>query len=144
VQLAQAGGPIEQAVAELRALAAGRGDLLAEQAGIMVGAWSARVDTRDHLLAAALLMLAGADHDAIARRVDVGRERAMTPATASEGAGSGQNAPLFTTVHSTITQPAGAGQWRDRDHLRRPAARVEVRVVSRWQRARSSARSRSR
>jgi hypothetical protein len=96
VRLAQAVGPIEQAVAELRALAAGRGDLLAEQAGIMVGA------------------------------------------------GSGQNAPLFTTVHSTITQPAGAGQWRDRDHLRRPAARVEVRVVSRWQRARSSARSRSR
>ena len=79
VRLARAGGPIEQAVAELRALAAGRGDLLAEQAGIMVGAWSARVDTRDHLLAAALLMLAGADHDAIARRVDVGRERAMTP-----------------------------------------------------------------
>jgi hypothetical protein len=39
-RLARAGGPIDEAVAELRALAAGRGDLLAEQAGIAVGAWS--------------------------------------------------------------------------------------------------------
>jgi hypothetical protein len=79
IRLARAGGPIEEAVADLRALAGGRGDLLAEQAGIMAGAWSARVDTGDYLLAAGLLVLAGADHDLIARWVDVGRERTMTP-----------------------------------------------------------------
>jgi hypothetical protein len=79
IRLARAGGSIEEAVADLRALAGGRGDLLAEQAGIMAGAWSARVDTGDYLLAAGLLVLAGADHDLIARWVDVGRERMMTP-----------------------------------------------------------------
>jgi hypothetical protein len=68
----------DEAVAELRALAGGRGDLLAEQAGIMAGAWSSRVETGDYLLAAGLLVLAGADHDLIARWVEVGRERATT------------------------------------------------------------------
>jgi hypothetical protein len=79
IRLARAGAPIDEAVAELRALAGGRGDLLAENAGVMVGAWSARVDSGDHLLAAGLLVLAGADHDQIARWVEVGRERMMTP-----------------------------------------------------------------
>jgi hypothetical protein len=79
VRLARTCGPIDEAVTELRALAEGRGDLLAEQAGIMAGAWSARVETGDYLLAAALLVLAGADHERIARWVEVGRERAMTP-----------------------------------------------------------------
>jgi hypothetical protein len=45
----------------------------------MAGAWTARVDTGDHLVAAGLLVLAGADHDQIARWVEVGRERVMTP-----------------------------------------------------------------
>jgi hypothetical protein len=45
----------------------------------MAGAWTSRVDTGDHLLAAALLVLAGADHDRIAEWVKVGRERASTP-----------------------------------------------------------------
>jgi hypothetical protein len=79
VRLARAGGPIDEAVAELRALAGGRGDLLSETAGVMVGAWSARVDTGDHLVAAGLLVLAGADHDQIARWVEIGRERVVTP-----------------------------------------------------------------
>jgi hypothetical protein len=79
VRLARAGGPIGEAVAELRELAGDRGDLLAETAGVMVGAWSARIDTGDHLLAAGLLVMAGADHDQIARWVEVGRERVMTP-----------------------------------------------------------------
>jgi hypothetical protein len=79
VRLARAGGPIDEAVAELRTLAGGRGDLLAETAGVMAGAWSARVDTGDYLVAAGLLVLAGADHDQIGRWVEVGRERVMTP-----------------------------------------------------------------
>jgi hypothetical protein len=36
--------------------------LLAEEAGIMAGWWSVRIDTGDHLVAAGLLVLAGADH----------------------------------------------------------------------------------
>jgi hypothetical protein len=66
-------------VAELRALAGGRGDLLAETAGVMAAAWTVRIDAEDYLLAAGLLVLAGADHDLIARWVEVGRERMMTP-----------------------------------------------------------------
>ena len=42
-------------------------------------AWTVRIDTGDYLLAAGLLVLAGADHDLIAHWVDVGRERVMTP-----------------------------------------------------------------
>ena len=72
IRLARAGSAIDEAAADLRALAGGRGDLLAETAGIMVGAWSARIDTADHLLAAALLVLAGAGHDLIAHWVMVG------------------------------------------------------------------------
>ena len=79
VRLARAGGPIDEAVAELRALANGRGDLLAETAGVMAGAWTVRISTGDDLLAAGLLMLAGADHDLIAGWVEVGRERTLTP-----------------------------------------------------------------
>jgi hypothetical protein len=79
VRLARAGGPIEQAVAELRALAGGRGDLLAETAGVMAGAWSVRVETGDYLVAVGLLVLAGADHSQIADWIEVGRERAITP-----------------------------------------------------------------
>ena len=78
-RLARAGGPIDEAVAELRTLAGGRGDLLAEEAGVMAGAWSVRVDTGDYLLAASLLVLAGADHGLMGRWVDVCRERVVTP-----------------------------------------------------------------
>ena len=79
VRLARARGPIDEAVAELRTLAGGRGDLLAEATGVMAGAWTVRIGTGDDLLAAGLLVLAGADHDLIARWVEVGRERMMTP-----------------------------------------------------------------
>ena len=79
VRLARAGGPIDEAVADLRALAGGRGDLLAETAGVMAGWWSVRVEGGDHLVAAGLLVLAGANHDQIARWVEIGRERVVTP-----------------------------------------------------------------
>jgi 5-hydroxyisourate hydrolase-like protein (transthyretin family) len=79
IRLARAGGSIDEAVAELRTLAGGRGDLLAEEAGLMAGTWSVWIGTGDYLLAAGLLVSAGADHDEIARWVAVGRERATTP-----------------------------------------------------------------
>lgn len=42
--------------------------------GRVVGKWS---KTGDHLLAAGLLVSAGADHDRIAEWVAIGRERAL-------------------------------------------------------------------
>jgi hypothetical protein len=66
-------------VAELRALAGGRGDLLAETAGVMARTCPSRIDTGDYLLAAGLLVLACADHDLIGHWVEVGREWAMSP-----------------------------------------------------------------
>lgn len=41
----------------------------------MAGAWSVRVETGDYVLAAGLLVLAGADHDEIARWVEVANGR---------------------------------------------------------------------
>jgi hypothetical protein len=79
IRLARAGGSIDEAVVELRGLAAGRGDLLAEEAGLMAGTWSVWIGTGDYLIAAGLLVAAGADHDRIAEGVEVGRERATTP-----------------------------------------------------------------
>jgi hypothetical protein len=60
-------------------LAGGRGDLLAQEAGVMAGWWSVRVEGGDYALAVGLLVLAGADHDRIAEWIAVGRERALTP-----------------------------------------------------------------
>jgi hypothetical protein len=45
----------------------------------MAGAWTVRIGTGDDLLAAGLLVLAGANHIEIGRWVDVGRERVTTP-----------------------------------------------------------------
>jgi len=45
----------------------------------MAGTWSVWIGTGDYLVAAGLLVSAGADHDRIAEWVAVGRERASTP-----------------------------------------------------------------
>jgi hypothetical protein len=76
--LARAGGPLADAVAQLRELANGRADLLAEEAGLMLAAYSVRIETGDRAIAAGLLIMAGADVNAIARWVEIGRRR-MTP-----------------------------------------------------------------
>jgi hypothetical protein len=44
----------------------------------MAGAWPVRNETGDYLLAAGLLVLAGADHDKIRHWVEAGRDRAST------------------------------------------------------------------
>lgn len=64
------------AVAELRQLAAGRADLLAEVAGILEGASEGELDEPLARQAAQLCRDAGADLEAIPRWVEVGRERA--------------------------------------------------------------------
>jgi len=78
-RLASAGGAITDAVADLESMAHGRRDLLAQEAGLMVGWWSAKPGTGDYLLAAGLLVIAGADHDRLAQWIELGRRRAMTP-----------------------------------------------------------------
>ena len=81
VRLAEAGGPITEAVTELRQLAAEESDLLAQAAGILAGAWSA--DPSAHaghrLVAAGLLVMAGADLGLLERWISEGRRRAQTP-----------------------------------------------------------------
>lgn len=81
MRLARAEGSIADAVAELRDLAGGRSDLLAEAAGVRAGVWSSDPErqTGDYVLAFGLLLMAGADHDQITQWVEVGRRRAMTP-----------------------------------------------------------------
>ena len=64
------------AVAELRTLAGGRTDLLAEVAGIFEGASEGRHDEPLARFAAGLCRKAGADVDAIPAWVEEGRSRA--------------------------------------------------------------------
>jgi len=78
-RLASAGGSIADAVADLEAMAHGRRDLLAQEAGLMVGWWSAKAGTADYLVAAGLLVMAGADHDQLAQWIELGRRRASAP-----------------------------------------------------------------
>ena len=63
------------AVAALRELAAGRGDLLAYVAGILEGATEGELDEPLARLAAGLCRAAGADLDAIQAWVEEGRRR---------------------------------------------------------------------
>jgi hypothetical protein len=64
------------AVAELRELAAGRADLLAEVAGVLEGASEGRLDEPFARSAAQLCRKAGADPAAIPAWIEVGRRRA--------------------------------------------------------------------
>jgi len=64
------------AVAELRALAAGRADLLAEVAGVLEGASEGRLDEPFARSAAQLCRKSGADPEAIPAWIEVGRRRA--------------------------------------------------------------------
>jgi hypothetical protein len=64
------------AVAELRELAAGRGDLLAEVAGIQIGFYEGDLDEARANAVAYLCGAAGADETLISKWVEVGRERA--------------------------------------------------------------------
>jgi hypothetical protein len=69
---------VEAAVAELREIANGRGDLLAERAGLTLGFYAR--DNRDEwarkALEAALCIVAGADPTRLMEWIAVGQERA--------------------------------------------------------------------
>jgi hypothetical protein len=63
-------------------LAAGRHDLLAQEAGLMAGYWSAAVQRTNpvELLASGLLIVAGpVDVSIVARWAEIGRRRAAAP-----------------------------------------------------------------
>jgi hypothetical protein len=90
MKLANEMGSMEAAVTELRALAGGRNDLLAETAGITAGSWAAKPDGQSgvELMAAALLIWAGnpLDYRQLARWVAVGMERGAAAARPIHGA----------------------------------------------------------
>jgi hypothetical protein len=64
------------AVAELREIADGRADLLAEVAGLLVGFYRRTVEELKARAAAGYCIAAGADPDLIPRWIEVGRRRA--------------------------------------------------------------------
>ncbi len=72
---------IQDALAELRELAAGRDDVLAEAAGVTAGSWMAWPEIRvgHELVVAGLLILAAErlDYDLLAHWVQVGYERGL-------------------------------------------------------------------
>jgi hypothetical protein len=63
------------AIEELRALAAGRADLLAEQAGLLIRSSEGTINASFKHCAAELLIAAGADETLIPGWVDEGRRR---------------------------------------------------------------------
>jgi hypothetical protein len=71
---------VEAAVTELREIANGRGDLLAERAGITLGFYARenRDEWQSKALQAALLIAAGADLTRLTEWIAVGQERAET------------------------------------------------------------------
>jgi hypothetical protein len=75
------------AVAELRALAGGRGDLLAEVAGIFEGTSEGEPDEPLTRCAAGLCRLAGADESLIPPWVEEGRRRAAAARMPPHGGG---------------------------------------------------------
>lgn len=70
--------PMAEAVAELKAMASGRADLLGRAAGQHIGGYLARPGVEHPAIpyAAALLILAGADPDVIAEVADQTRKNA--------------------------------------------------------------------
>ncbi|WP_375431433.1 hypothetical protein [uncultured Friedmanniella sp.] len=72
---------IEETVRELRTIAGGRVDLIAETAGITAGSWLAWPETRvgHELVVAGLLVMAGEglDYDLLGHWVQVGYERGL-------------------------------------------------------------------
>ena len=80
--LAVRAGSVAEAREILEGLAEGRFDLVAQEAGLMAGYWSASVQ-RSHpvdLLAAGLLVASGpVDLDRVARWVEIGRRRGAAP-----------------------------------------------------------------
>jgi hypothetical protein len=63
------------AVAELRGLASGRADLLAEQAGLLIGSSEGTINAPFKRCAAELLIAAGADENLIPQWIEEGRKR---------------------------------------------------------------------
>lgn len=80
--------PEADAIAELKLLAQGRADLLAEAAGGLLGAWLAAPGTQhpNRVRGAWLLIAAGADPTAIARWVDEARAQITFDAHNTHGA----------------------------------------------------------
>lgn len=73
--------PLDTSIAELREIAGGRADLLAEAAGVTAGSWLAWPETHvgHELVVAGMLILAAErlDYDQLAGWVQVGYERGM-------------------------------------------------------------------
>ncbi|HEY5784819.1 MAG TPA: hypothetical protein VIT65_08575 [Microlunatus sp.] len=81
-RLAVGAGSISEAQQLIQDLADGRHDLIAQEAGLAAGYWSASVH-REHpveLLTAGLLIVSGPmDFDTVAHWVEIGRKRAAAP-----------------------------------------------------------------
>jgi len=81
-KLAVDAGSMDEARQALEKMAAGRYDLLGQEAGLMAGCWSVSVSRRHpvELLAAGLLVVSGpVDLDEVAKWVEIGRKRASAP-----------------------------------------------------------------
>ena len=100
---------LAESIAELREIAGGRDDVLAEAAGITAGSWYAWPSTHvgHELIAAGMLIMAGGgngtrlDYDVLERWTRVGYEREMTQGRAVTAA---RSRAAFSRSNSSATR----------------------------------------
>jgi hypothetical protein len=114
---------VAAAVAELREMAGGRGDLLAEVAGLLIGFYRRTVEDPRARAAAGYCVAAGADQDLIPRWIEVGWNRAAA-ARQDRSTGSEPGASYAGPTADEGPRPAStAGRRRLAPHWRSRAGR---------------------
>jgi hypothetical protein len=103
----------DAAVAELREIAGGRPDLLAETAGILLGASEGKLDEARSRAAAGFCIAAGADESLVPAWVEEGRRRAE----------AAQRPPFSGGVRPLFSRPCGADHGSASDLYRCPGIR---------------------
>lgn len=108
------------AAAQLRQLARGRGDLLAEAAGLLIGFYGRTVDEARAQAAARYCIVAGADPDLVPRWIAVGSRRAATARQVPHARSKAEESYAGPEVSAPPRAPTAAGRrrralgWRSR------------------------------
>jgi hypothetical protein len=107
------------AAAQLREIAGGRGDLLAEAAGLLIGFYGRTVEELRAHAAARYCIVAGADPALVPRWIEVGSRRAATARQVSDAGSKTDESHSGSEVSEPPRPPSTVGRqlalgWRSR------------------------------